>query len=331
MVSVRSAQAPIVVGVDGSKPALDAVRWAACESRYRNTGLRLVDAVGTMPAPRPGDPRVGALYREALIDEAANAVGAAAGVAQQTAPGTNVVTEVLAGEPVPGLVAESEHAQLVVLGRPGRGWRRGVADRLGGRGAGRTRAVSGRRGARVRGRRSGADGWPRGGGGGRIPRRCRGARVRLRGGVGPADTARRGARVAGHRRGPGVASAGRRGRLPGREPGRVARRVGGRGSRTSPCSGWWPGTVRHTRCWSSPPEPSSWSSGRAGVGPSPDWSWARSARRCCTTRRARSPSFARTVPQPAEEDGTFAPGAARCAGRTVEMPETRWRGARSRR
>lgn len=78
MVSVRSARAPIVVGVDGSRSALDAVRWAACESRHRDTGPRLVDAVGTVPAARPGDPRVGVLYREALLDEAAVAVGVAA-------------------------------------------------------------------------------------------------------------------------------------------------------------------------------------------------------------------------------------------------------------
>ena len=116
MVSVLGAQAPIVVGVDGSQAALDAVRWAACEARYRNTGLRLVDAVGTMPAPRPGDPRVGVLYREALLDEAADAVGEAATLAQRTVPGTDVVTEVLTGEPVPSLVAESERAPLVVLG-----------------------------------------------------------------------------------------------------------------------------------------------------------------------------------------------------------------------
>ncbi|MHA6781928.1 universal stress protein [Pseudonocardia saturnea] len=121
MVSVRSAQAPIVVGVDGSQTALDAVRWAACEARYRNTGLRLVDAVGTTPALSPGDPRADMLYREALLDEAANAVGEAAAVAQRTVPGSDVVTEVLTGEPVLSLVAESERAPLLVLGNRGLG------------------------------------------------------------------------------------------------------------------------------------------------------------------------------------------------------------------
>jgi nucleotide-binding universal stress UspA family protein len=121
MVSVRSAPAPIVVGVDGSQPALDAVRWAAGESRRRHTGLRLVDAVGALPPPRPGDPRVGVLYREALRDEAADAVGAAADLARRAAPGTDVVTEVLTGDPVPSLVAESGRAPLVVLGDRGVG------------------------------------------------------------------------------------------------------------------------------------------------------------------------------------------------------------------
>lgn len=122
MVTMRSAHEPIVVGVDGSEAALDAVRWAAVESRRRHTGVRLVDAVGPMPPPRPGNPRVGALcYREALRDEAGDAVAVAAAAAEQSAPGAEVATEVLAGEPVPSLVGESGHAQLVVLGDPGVG------------------------------------------------------------------------------------------------------------------------------------------------------------------------------------------------------------------
>jgi nucleotide-binding universal stress UspA family protein len=121
MVSVCSALAPIVVGVDGSQTALDAVRWAACEARHRSTGLRLVDAVGTTPAPRPGDSRVGLVHREALLDGAAGALGEAAAVAQRTVPGSDVVTEVLTGEAVPSLVAESEHAPLLVLGNRGLG------------------------------------------------------------------------------------------------------------------------------------------------------------------------------------------------------------------
>lgn len=121
MVSVRSAPGPIVVGVDGSEVALDAVRWAALESRRRDTGLRLVDAVGLMPPSRPGDPRVGVLYREALRGEAADAVAVAAALARRTVPGTDVVTEVLTGEPVASLVAESGRASLVVLGDRGVG------------------------------------------------------------------------------------------------------------------------------------------------------------------------------------------------------------------
>ncbi|MBC8090976.1 MAG: universal stress protein, partial [Pseudonocardia sp.] len=81
---------PIVVGVDGSQPALDAVRWAAREATLRDTGLRLVAAVGPMSPIRPGDPRVGTVYREALREEAADAVTAAAAVARTSAPGTDV-------------------------------------------------------------------------------------------------------------------------------------------------------------------------------------------------------------------------------------------------
>ncbi|MFC5952110.1 universal stress protein [Pseudonocardia lutea] len=48
-----TARTAVVVGVDGSDPALAAVRWAAVEAARRGAPLRLVAAVGT-GARRPG-------------------------------------------------------------------------------------------------------------------------------------------------------------------------------------------------------------------------------------------------------------------------------------
>ena len=46
---------PIVVGVDGSRAALNAVKWAVAEAVYRDVPLRLVHAVPTGPAAKRGD------------------------------------------------------------------------------------------------------------------------------------------------------------------------------------------------------------------------------------------------------------------------------------
>ena len=52
----------IIVGVDGSEPSFDAVRWAAYEARRRNAGLKLVSCY-TMPAYGGVD---GAIYPSSI-------------------------------------------------------------------------------------------------------------------------------------------------------------------------------------------------------------------------------------------------------------------------
>jgi nucleotide-binding universal stress UspA family protein len=46
---------PLLVGVDGSESALDAVRWAAQEADRRQVGLRLVVAFGWVPVESDDD------------------------------------------------------------------------------------------------------------------------------------------------------------------------------------------------------------------------------------------------------------------------------------
>ncbi len=121
MTSVHRAQEPILVGVDGSEPALEAVRWAAREAERRRAGLRVVSAFAWMPTSHPDDPRRGADSREARLSSVRELVGAAATVAAQVAPGVEVTRAVLAGYPVQTLVTEAAHAQLVVVGDRGLG------------------------------------------------------------------------------------------------------------------------------------------------------------------------------------------------------------------
>jgi nucleotide-binding universal stress UspA family protein len=109
----------ILVGVDGSQAALEAVRWAAKEAKRRDAELRLVYAFGWMPAPDLGDP--GTTPGDTLLRGAYRAVAAAAALAEVVAPEVEVVEEVLIGSPIPRLITESRRAQLVVVGSRGLG------------------------------------------------------------------------------------------------------------------------------------------------------------------------------------------------------------------
>ncbi|GEL20375.1 universal stress protein [Pseudonocardia asaccharolytica] len=112
---------PVVVGVDGSEPALDAVRWAAREAAVRGAPLRLVGAFVWTGTPHIGDLGLGETYLEGLWDTARGHVETAAGVARSVAPGVTIEQDVRAGYAVPVLCEESERARLVVVGSRGLG------------------------------------------------------------------------------------------------------------------------------------------------------------------------------------------------------------------
>lgn len=91
------AHAPVVVGVDGSRASINAVRWAAVEAHARNVDLRLVHAVA---AP-------------AAEDEVLSLAKVAAGAGRSS---LRVQTASTVGLPGPVLLAESGHASMICVG-----------------------------------------------------------------------------------------------------------------------------------------------------------------------------------------------------------------------
>jgi len=110
----------VVVGVDGSDSALDAVRWAACEAVRRRAVLRLVNACDWPRGGFVGDPGLGD-FHGLLVAAARDLVAAAAATARAAAPGVEVAEQVLIGAAVPVLRTQSRRAELVVLGSRGLG------------------------------------------------------------------------------------------------------------------------------------------------------------------------------------------------------------------
>jgi nucleotide-binding universal stress UspA family protein len=98
----------IVVGVDGSKAAQAAGAWAADDARRRDLALRIVHVCEQQPA-------------EHATGYCTNTLAFARDQARELADGVPVTTELLAGNVVDRLLAESETADSVVLGSRGIG------------------------------------------------------------------------------------------------------------------------------------------------------------------------------------------------------------------
>jgi nucleotide-binding universal stress UspA family protein len=108
----------VVVGVDGSSSALDAVAFAAREAQLRKMPLRLVQAfvwplLDVADGAGPGVP--------GLRANADAQLAAAHAMARQTAPGVEVDTQLISGWPVPVLAQSSTESELVVIGSHGCG------------------------------------------------------------------------------------------------------------------------------------------------------------------------------------------------------------------
>ncbi|WP_157531101.1 universal stress protein [Mycobacterium sp. IS-1496] len=107
---------PVVVGVDGSQAALDAVRWAVDEAAARSAPLRLVHATGVTRQPGQSDDefRLEREYAETVLRAASTA-------AKSSGRDVDVETDILWGAPEGELLAESLRAQMICVGSVGIG------------------------------------------------------------------------------------------------------------------------------------------------------------------------------------------------------------------
>jgi nucleotide-binding universal stress UspA family protein len=119
---VQQSDRAVVVGIDGSTSALQAVRWAAAEAVRRNVPLRVVTAFAW-----PMDRIIarigfdGVEYRETRLDVSRRSLAQAVEVAAEVLPEERVESRLVEGHPIPVLRAESGRAQLLVVGDRGFG------------------------------------------------------------------------------------------------------------------------------------------------------------------------------------------------------------------
>lgn len=111
----------VVVGIDGSESAMHATRWAAREAARRDVPLRLVHVCSLQPVRHPRQVAPPPEYHAAVLDQGRHWLTEASAAAHHVVPGLPVVTDLHAGIPADALVAESQDAQLMVLGSRGMG------------------------------------------------------------------------------------------------------------------------------------------------------------------------------------------------------------------
>jgi nucleotide-binding universal stress UspA family protein len=111
----------VIVGVDGSPSALDAVRMGAMEARWRDCPLRIVHAfiwpwMNVPLGPLQEGPSDGGLRHDAerILAEAVTVAG-------ETNPSVQVSSQLVTGAPAPVLLDAAQDADLVVLGDRGLG------------------------------------------------------------------------------------------------------------------------------------------------------------------------------------------------------------------
>jgi nucleotide-binding universal stress UspA family protein len=118
--SPQEEHRPVVVGVDGSERALDAVRWAAGEAQAIGAPLQLIAALG-YAADYARSPRgAGGNFYKFVVEDSQRDLNAAMAVARVVAPDLEVSQLMRDGHPATVLASESSRAALLVLGHRGR-------------------------------------------------------------------------------------------------------------------------------------------------------------------------------------------------------------------
>ncbi|TCP47897.1 nucleotide-binding universal stress UspA family protein [Tamaricihabitans halophyticus] len=116
-----SGRRPIVVGVDGSRSAVSAVRWAADAARLRDAPLAIVHCYTVPTAGYPDFVTTLHELREGIRARGEQWLAEATTTAREVGPNLRVHTELREAQPVPLLLAMAHDAQLVVLGSHGLG------------------------------------------------------------------------------------------------------------------------------------------------------------------------------------------------------------------
>jgi nucleotide-binding universal stress UspA family protein len=111
---------PVVVGVDGSESARQAVVWAASEAARRHAMLVILHVWTPIPVGVPHPATLG-LYEGVLLEDGRKWLAEAATAAQETAPGVTTTTKLTSGLVAGQLVGWSAAADLMVLGSRGLG------------------------------------------------------------------------------------------------------------------------------------------------------------------------------------------------------------------
>ncbi len=107
----------VVVGVDSSKAAINAAKWAVDEAIGRQIPIRLVHVVG-----RSGAPSASPQASDWELERAETALCQAEVAVQDVGKPVEVETVILSGNPERVLIDESQDAALVCVGTDRRGW-----------------------------------------------------------------------------------------------------------------------------------------------------------------------------------------------------------------
>lgn len=121
MTNVDTTERAVVAGVDGSEPALHAVRWAAHEAVRRGVPLRLVHVCHLMPVRHPRQVAPPPEYRDAILEQGRHWLAEAEEAARHAQPGLVVSTDLREGIAADVLIGQSRSARLMVVGSRGLG------------------------------------------------------------------------------------------------------------------------------------------------------------------------------------------------------------------
>ncbi|MBF6542419.1 universal stress protein [Nocardia brasiliensis] len=127
--STNSINPPVVVGIDGSSPADEALRWAAVDAAHHDAPLHIVFAVGARADFGPGvDFR--RIDHDEYLAACTTTLAAARRFATAAAEAVDelvVDTFMVEASPIPALLDRSKDARLLVVGAHGAGaFRRGL-------------------------------------------------------------------------------------------------------------------------------------------------------------------------------------------------------------